>query len=147
MAKNEEHYDAIVSFDEPIMIQDDNGELHTIYGILYNQKRRHHDDLFLWEVNRYITYLMGCSRAVKNGGSIAPELWIAKSGEMIILDNAAKDYIYTIMKDEMIGYRLLEFDKPLDILPDEVEDEWVIAPSILDQFSPKTDIQYKGKRK
>lgn len=62
MAKNEEHYDAIVSFDEPIMIQDDNGELHTIYGILYNQKRRHHDDLFLWEVNRYITYLMGCSR-------------------------------------------------------------------------------------
>lgn len=70
-----------------------------------------------------------------------------KSGEMIILDNAAKDYIYTIMKDEMTGYRLLEFDKPLDILPDEVEDEWVIAPSILDQFSPKTDIQYKGKRK
>lgn len=33
------------------------------------------------------------------------------------------------------------------VLPDEVEDEWVIAPSILDQFSPKTDIQYKGKRK
>ena len=36
MANNKERYDAIVSFDEPIMIQDDNGELHTIYGILYN---------------------------------------------------------------------------------------------------------------
>ena len=66
---------------------------------------------------------------------------------MIILDNAAKDYISTIMKDEMTGYRLLEYDKPIDILPDEVEDEWVIAPSILDQFSPQTDIQYKDKKK
>lgn len=147
MANNKERYDAIVSFDEPIMIQDDNGELHTIYGILYNQKRRHHDDLFLWEVNRYITYLMGCSRAVKNGGSIAPELWVAKSGEMIILDNAAKDYIYQTIKDDMIGYRLLEYDKPIDILPDEVEGELVIAPSILLQFTPQINIQYKGKEK
>lgn len=60
---------------------------------------------------------MGCSRAVINGGSIAPELWVAKSGEMIILDNGAKDYIYQTMKDEMIGYRLLEFNSPLIFFP------------------------------
>lgn len=147
MANNKERYDAIVSFDEPIMIQDDNGELHTIYGILYNQKRRHREDLWQWAIQRYITYLMGCSRAVKNGGSIAPELWVAKSGEMIILDNAAKDYIYQTIKDDMIGYRLLEYDKPIDILPDEVEGELVIAPSILLQFTPQINIQYKGKEK
>ena len=58
MANNEKRYDAVVKFNIPILIQDDNGELHTIYGILYNQQRKHRDDLFLWEVNRYITYLM-----------------------------------------------------------------------------------------
>lgn len=147
MAKNKEYYDAIVSFDEPIMIQDDNGELHIIYGILYNQKRRHKDDLWLWAVNRYICYLMGCSRAVKNGGSIAPEMWVCKSGELVIFDNCSKDYIYESMKDEMIGYRLLEYDKTLDILPGEVEGEWVIAPSILLQLNPLPDIQYNDKKK
>lgn len=141
MANNEKRYDAVVKFNIPILIQDDNGELHTIYGILYNQQRKHRDDLFLWEVNKYITYLMGCSRAVINGGSIAPELWVAKSGEMIILDNGAKDYIYQTMKDEMIGYRLLEFNSPLDILPEDVEGEWVIEPSVFLQLTPTPDIQ------
>lgn len=46
MANNEKRYDAVVKFNIPILIQDDNGELHTIYGILYNQQRKHRDDLF-----------------------------------------------------------------------------------------------------
>lgn len=55
MGKNKKsNFDGIVSFDMPVHIKNDNEEEISIYGLLFNKKERHDDDLWSWELNRYM---------------------------------------------------------------------------------------------
>ena len=81
MGKNKKsNFDGIVSFDMPVHIKNDKEEEISIYGLLFNKKERHGDDLWTWELGRFLCYLQGAERVQNNGGGLAPkttvELWI-----------------------------------------------------------------------
>ena len=119
-------YDALVILDMPIHITNDAGEVVSIYGLLYDKDTKHKDDLWTWELNRYICYLMGCEKAQSNGCRLAPELFITEDGNMIALNVELKNLIYRIMKERMTGYRIIETIEPLELHHDEVQDIFVI---------------------
>lgn len=127
----ETEYDAIVILDEPVKIRDDRGDVITIYGLLYNKDEKHKDDLWTWELNRYICYLQGCERVQDNGGRIAPEMIITAGQNMISLNVRMKNLIYRIMKEDMLPYRIIEYYNPIQLNPDEIEDNLVISGSVI----------------
>ena len=124
-------YDAMVVFDFPIHIADDDGDVFSIYGLLYNKKKKHNDDLWTWVLNRYICYLQGCERVQSNGCKLAPELLITNGGHTIPLNVRLKNTIYRIIKKDMIEYRIIEPIEPIEIHADEVDDNLIISQELL----------------
>ncbi|MCH5335468.1 MAG: hypothetical protein J1D86_06685, partial [Alistipes sp.] len=66
--KNVPMYDAVVVFDIPVEIANDRGERIYIFGLLYDKTLKHKDDLWTWELNRYLCYLQGCQTVQTNNG-------------------------------------------------------------------------------
>ena len=120
-------YDAVVVLDTPIKIQNDRKETIQIYGLLYERKMRKRNDLFVWSVQRYITYLMGTELLLNKGGESAPEIWKMPSGNIIQLTNAVKNFIYKLQRNLLLKYRLVEFNQPLDIKDEEHDDLFLIS--------------------
>lgn len=132
MGKNKKsNFDGIVSFDMPIHIKNDNEDEISIYGLLFNKKERHDDDLWCWELNRYLCYLQGAERVQKNGGNLAPEVFYTPSGRMIKLGLELKNLICRLMNDKRMGYRVIEFIEPLEIRPDEADDIFIISDEFI----------------
>ena len=127
-------YDAMVIFDTPIQIVDDGGDVISIYGLLYNQDEKHKDDLWTWELNRYICYLQGCERAQSNGCKLAPELLITKDENMIALKVRFKNLIYRIMKKHLIRYRMVELTDPIKIHFGETDDNLIISQQLINRI-------------
>ena len=120
-------YDAVVVLDTPIKIQNDRKEEIPIYGLLYERKMRERNDLFVWSVQRYITYLMGCQQVQEKGGKLSPEIWMLPNEHIITLGNPVKNFIYKFLKPQLIKYRLVEFEKELDVKDDEHDDLFLIS--------------------
>lgn len=132
MGKNKKsNFDGIVSFDMPVHIKNDNEEDISIYGLLFNKKERHDDDLWSWELNRYMCYLQGAERVQNNGGGLAPEVFYTPSGRMIKLDIELKNLICRLMNDKRMGYRIIEFIKPLVIGENEADDIFIISADFI----------------
>lgn len=109
MGKNKKsNFDGIVSFDMPIHIKNDNEEDISIYGLLFNKKERHGDDLWIWELGRFLCYLQGAERVQNNGGGLAPEVFYTPSGRMIKLDIGLKNLICRLMIDSTCTYRMIQ---------------------------------------
>lgn len=125
------NFDGIVSFDMPIHIKNDSEEEISIYGLLFNKKERHDDDLWCWELNRYLCYLQRAERVQKNGGNLAPEVFYTPSGRMIKLDIELKNLICRLMNVKRMGYRVIEFIEPLEIRPDESDDIFIISDEFI----------------
>ena len=128
-------YDAIVCFYLPIHIKNDEGDTIPIYGILYDKDARHKDDLWTWQLNRYICFLQGCERVQINGGKLAPEVWYTYSGRMIELTNQHKNFIYRIMKKDMMDYRITEFVSPIEYKPEEIDDIFIISEELMKRYN------------
>lgn len=124
----------MVIFDTPIQIVDDGGDVISIYGLLYNQDEKHKDDLWTWELNRYICYLQGCERAQSNGCKLAPELLITKDENMIALKVRFKNLIYRIMKKHLIRYRMVELTDPIKIHFGETDDNLIISQQLINRI-------------
>lgn len=132
MGKNKKsNFDGIVSFDMPVHIKNDNEEDISIYGLLFNKKERHDDDLWSWELNRYMCYLRGAEKIQKNGGGLAPEVFYTPSGRMIKLGLELKNLICRLMDDKRMGYRIIELIEPLEIRPDEADDIFIISDEFI----------------
>ncbi len=131
---DKKQYDAMVIFDTPIQIVDDGGDVISIYGLLYNQDEKHKDDLWTWELNRYICYLQGCERAQSNGCKLAPELLITKDENMIALKVRFKNLIYRIMKKHLIRYRMVELTDPIKIHFGETDDNLIISQQLINRI-------------
>lgn len=131
---DKKQYDAMVVFDTPVQIVDDGGDVIFIYGLLYNQAERHKDDLWTWELNRYICYLQGCERAQSNGCKLAPELLITNDDNMIALKVIFKNLIYRIMKKHMIRYRIVEPTEPIKIHSGEIDDNLIISQQLINRI-------------
>ena len=127
-------YDAVVVLDAPIKIQNDRKETIQIFGLLYERKMRGRNDLFVWSVQRYITYLMGCQQVQEKGGKLSPEIWMLPNEHIITLGNPVKNFIYKFLKPQLIKYRLVEFEKELDIKDEEHDDLFLISQEPLTRY-------------
>ena len=127
-------YDAVVVFDTPIKIQNDRKETIQIFGLLYERDMRKRNDLFVWSVQRYITYLMGCQQVQEKGGKLSPEIWMLPNEHIITLGNPVKNFIYKFLKPQLIKYRLVEFEKALDVKDDEHDDLFLISEKPLTRY-------------
>ena len=127
-------YDAVVVLDTPIRIQNDRKETISIFGLLYERKMRERNDLFVWSVQRYITYLMGCQQVQQKGGKLSPEIWMLPNEHIITLGNPVKNFIYKFLKPQLIKYRLVEFEKALDIKDEEHDDLFLISQDPLTRY-------------
>lgn len=127
-------YDGVVLFDTPIKITNDRKETIQIYGLLYERKMRERNDLFVWSVQRYITYLMGCQQVQEKGGKLSPEIWMLPNEHIITLGNPVKNFIYKFLKPQLIKYRLVEFEKALDIKDEEHDDLFLISEDPLTRY-------------
>ena len=127
-------YDAVVVLDTPIEIQNDRKETIQIYGLLYERKMRERNDLFVWSVQRYITYLMGCQQVQEKGGKLSPEIWMLPNEHIITLGNPVKNFIYKFLKPQLIKYRLVEFEKALDVKDEEHDDLFLISNEPLTRY-------------
>ena len=127
-------YDAVVVLDTPIKIQNDRKDTISIFGLLYERKMRERNDLFVWSVQRYITYLMGCQQVQEKGGKLSPEIWMLPNEHIITLGNPVKNFIYKFLKPQLIKYRLVEFEKALDVKDDEHDDLFLISQDPLTRY-------------
>ena len=139
-------YDAVVMLDTPIRIQNDRKETIPIYGLLYERKMRERNDLFVWSVQRYITYLMGTELLLNKGGESAPEIWKMPSGNIIQLTNAVKNFIYKLQRNLLLKYRLVEFNQPLDIKDEEHDDLFLISQNPLTRYDLAANKEDKKKK-
>ena len=132
---NEASYDGLVIFDSAIKILDDEQKPIFIYGLLFSKEQKHHDDLWQWELNRFLAYLMGCEKVQENKGKLAPEMWVLSNGNSINLKLEQKNLIYRLMKEQLMGYRIKEFIEPFaDIKEGETEREFVISESFIERY-------------
>ena len=127
-------YDAVVVLNTPIKIQNDRKETIQIYGLLYERKMRERNDLFVWSVQRYITYLMGCQQVQEKGGKLSPEIWMLPNEHIITLGNPVKNFIYKFLKPQLIKYRLVEFNQPIDVKDEEHDDLFLISADPLTRY-------------
>ena len=120
-------YDSIVLFDSlPFVIKNDEGKEITIWGILYNKQDRHDDDLWIFEVNRYISYLKFCQDVQYKGGRLSPDEVELPDGNIISLQVSHKNLLYRLYRDKLLWYTLVERDL-LDLKPDEVDESFLIS--------------------
>ena len=144
MAKKKEHrkiipnvekYDSVVILENPIKILDDDEKPISIYGFLYNKGKKHEDDLWQWELNRYIAYVLASEKVQQNDAKLAPEMWILSNGNSIYLKTGHKNLIYRLMKDKLPEYRIKEYLEPFaDIKDGETEGEFVISESFIERY-------------
>ena len=127
-------YDAVVVLDTPIKIQNDRKETISIFGLLYERDMRKRNDLFVWSVQRYITYLMGCQQVQEKGGKLSPEIWMLPNEHIITLGNPVKNFIYKFLKPQLIKYRLVEFDQSMEVKDEEHDDLFLISNEPLTRY-------------
>ena len=139
-------YDAVVVLDTPIKIQNDRKETISIFGLLYERKMRERNDLFVWSVQRYITYLMGCQQVQEKGGKLSPEIWMLPNEHIITLGNPVKNFIYKFLKPQLIKYRLVEFEKELDVKDEEHDDLFLISEDPLTRCKLLDDTKISKKK-
>ena len=139
-------YDAVVVLDTPIRIQNDRKETIQIFGLLYERKMRERNDLFVWSVQRYITYLMGCQQVQEKGGKLSPEIWMLPNEHIITLGNPVKNFIYKFLKPQLIKYRLVEFEKALEIKDEEHDDLFLISEKPLTRCNLAGNKNNKDKK-
>lgn len=130
----DEEYDAIVVFDNPITIRVDECEKRQIYGLLYFKSEAHKEDLWIWNLNRYISYLSACEKIQNSKGELKPETVITPQGRIITLSSEIKNLIYRVMRDRMTSYRLVEFNSSLVVYSDEFEDRFIVSQDLLSRY-------------
>ena len=140
-------YDAVVVLDTPIRIQNDRKETISIFGLLYERKMRERNDLFVWSVQRYITYLMGCQQVQEKGGKLSPEIWMLPNEHIITLGTPVKNFIYKSLKPQLIKYRLVEFEKELDVKDEEHDDLFLISQNPLTRCNLLNNTKITKKQK
>ena len=128
-------YNGVIVLTDPVYIKDSKGNTIYIYGILYDMLWKIKDDLFSWECQRYLAYLYGIQRCQYNKGVIEPDVWITENGAMIILDESTKNFIYKVMRPDIPVYRLVEFEKPLELEDGESEDCFLTSFKPLERYN------------
>lgn len=126
---------SIILFESrPTRIKNDLGEEIEIYGILYNRIIKHDDDLFIYEVNRYVSYLRGCEKIQSKGAELYPTAWVLPNANKVSLKLTTKELIYKLMRNKRLGYRIVEREAPLELREDEVDGCFLISTKPLERM-------------
>lgn len=147
MMEHAPKYTGVIILTDPVYIIDSKGNTTFIYGILYDMLWKMKDDLFSWGTQRYLGYLYGAQRFQFNNSIIEPDVWITSDGEMIILDNPTKNYIYKVMNEGIPVYRYMEFLEPLELKENEYEDCFLISPEPLKRYNLIDDTWFVDVKK
>ena len=147
--------DSFIYFDStPVTIRNDKGEEIKIYGITYNRHQSHEEDLWVYMVNYYTCYLQACERVQTKGGELSPDEWRLSNGNRISLQRPHKNLIYRLMREDVLGYRLVETDGPLDIREDEIDGKFIISNKPLIRMGlektknkKETEVKYETESK
>lgn len=137
MKHSKNKYDGMVVFETPILITDQTDEKHFIYGLLYNKDEMHKNDLWTWEINRFIAYLLGCQRMTENGGELTTDAWLSSCGKIIPLTPAAKNFIYKLEKKELPRYTIDE-TSPIELSDGNHEGEFLLTNPYVNSHSAPT---------
>lgn len=120
----------IAVLDRPLSL-----EGKTIYGILYEKEQMN-----VYEnLSGYIAYLVAAEQFLKNKGQISDDRdkWILPDSNVTATFNAGlREFISALMKD-VVGYKNIEFDSPVDALAGEVDDDrcLIIDKNLIDRYS------------
>lgn len=120
-------YNAVIEFGYPIDIRDDVGNVCLIYGLLYNTENR--DDMFIWEVSRYIAYLQAMVRLQANGTIISPDTLTLSNGNITYISNTTKNFFYRFMKPYLMRFKIHEFKNVIELYPNEHEADFLVMPA------------------
>ena len=138
-------FDSFIVFSKPLELYNDNGENIKIYGLLYFKEDTHNDNLWQWKLNRYIAYLVGCTRLQDNNGYLQPETFITPQGLKIELSNSLKNFIYDTLKNELPSYTTVEHAYSLILEDSEHEGRFIISDSILEKYYPYWNTKEKNE--
>lgn len=129
--KNSE-YNSVVVFERGISFKDDKGNPIKIWGLLFKKEKSNPNDLLMWCLNRYISYLLSAEGVESRGGEIEQEMWTCDKGKMtLVMTNNMKNFIYRALKKDIISYRIIEYDKAVEILDGENVDSFIVSTNPL----------------
>lgn len=134
MNKLKNKYDGMVIFETPILIIDHTYEKHYIYGLLYKKEVMHKNDLWTWEINRYLAYLLGCQKHTEKGGELTSDTWFTSKGKIIPLSPEAKNFIYKLEKTELPKYTIDEVT-PIKLSDGDYEGDFLLINPYLNLHS------------
>lgn len=147
---SDESYDSVVIFERAITIDDGPREeggngICNIYGLLYNRKVLHgfNPEEFIKAILMKTGYLMGCERLQQRGGDMTKTEWYLPSGRVIKLTYEVKEFIYKTLLPELVDYRIMEFDQPIQFLPGENDKIFLLTQAPLVRLGVMDDIQNK----
>ena len=132
--KEKPKYNGVIILTDPVYINDVKGKTKFIYGILYNFCDKMYDNLFCWKCERYLSYLYAAQRSQYNKTILEPEVWIAPSGALIILDDSMKNYIHQYMRENLPVYRIVEMEMPFELKDNEYESCFLTSPEPLKRY-------------
>lgn len=125
-------YNSVVVFERGITFKDDKGNPIKIWGLLFNKEKSNPNDLYMWSLNRYICYLLSAEGVESRGGEIEQEMWTCDKGKMtLVMTNNMKNFIYKSLKKDTISYRIIEYDKTVEIMNGEHVDSFIVSPNPL----------------
>ena len=144
----DESYDSVMIFEKGITIDDGplieggNG-ICTIYGLLYNKAEMHQSNPKYWMKNilMVLAYIMGCERLQSRGGNMTKEAWYLPNGKVIKLTYAVKSFIFKTLLPELLDYRIMEFETPLDLMQGENDKIFLLSQSPLIRMGIVSEIQ------
>lgn len=124
-------YNSVVVFERALAFKDDKGNPIKIYGLLFDNIKSNHNDLFMWSLNRYVCYLQA-AECVQTRADMEKEIWTCDKGNLIlVMTNNIKNFIYKSLKKDIISYRIIEYDKAVEIMDGEHVDSFIVSPNPL----------------
>ena len=146
MEKKRKSYNSFIVFEKPVTIGEIDGEEIKVYGLLYDryEKETKRNDLFIYNLNSFVAYLCAAEIVYRQGLQMFPDKIITSTGKIIKTDSpAVKNYIYKVLEDRMVGYRIVECSTNILYKDDEVEDSFIIDRVLLSRYGLNPEIQQK----
>lgn len=84
---------------------------------------------------KVVIYARVSTLVQENKGKLAPEMFITAKGNVIPLRVGVKNLVYRIMKEEMIGYRIIEPNCPIEVMTSETEDIFILSSKLINRYA------------
>ena len=110
----------LVIFERPIQIAEKN-----IYGIIYDTKAEQINTENGNDLSDFVSYLVGCERFLKNGGSISKDgkIWSYPDGVHELMCNHSLFRLLDLLMRDIVKIKTIEFEQPIEWNEGEVDED------------------------